>query len=145
VVDLPSAPADAPRPDTPEAQAAKRSILLVDDDPAVRRMIKALFGREGHAVEVARNPQHALELVGTRSYDLILADAQARAGEHLFVERLVEAQPGIKDRVLVATGEVPPAAEGALGRLGVRYVRKPFNLRDLRDEAARVWAAGALS
>jgi len=24
-------------------------------------------------------------------------------------------------------------------------VRKPFNLRDLRDEAARVWAAGALS
>ncbi len=26
-----------------------------------------------------------------------------------------------------------------------RYVRKPFNLRDLRDEAARVWAAGALS
>jgi len=25
------------------------------------------------------------------------------------------------------------------------YERKPFNLRDLRDEAARVWAAGALS
>jgi hypothetical protein len=30
-----------------------------------------------------------------------------------------------------------------LGRLGLRYVRKPFNLRDLRDEAARVWAAAA--
>jgi len=26
-----------------------------------------------------------------------------------------------------------------------RYVRKSLNLRDRRDEAARVWAAGALS
>jgi len=38
---------------------------------------------------------------------------------------------------------LPPAAEEALARLGLRYVRKPFNLRDLRDEAARVWAAAA--
>jgi len=123
----------------------KRSILLVDDDPAVRRMIKALFGSDGHTVEVARNPQHGLDLARTRSYDLILADAQARTHDHLFVEQLMESHPGLKDRVLVATGDVPPAAEQPLARLSLRYVRKPFNLRDLRDEAARVWAAGALS
>src|SRR5437667_164656 len=148
LVDLPPAPSDAARRDTgevPAPPAARRSILLVDDDPAVRRMVKALFGRDGHTVEVARNPQQALDLVRARAYDLILADAQARARDHLFVEQLVESQPGLKDRVLVATGDLPPAAEEALARLGLRYVRKPFNLRDLRDEAARVWAAGALS
>src|SRR6266571_348583 len=146
LVDLPPAPSDAARRDTgevPAPRAAKRSILLVDDDPAVRRMVKALFGRDGHTVEVARNPQQALDLVRARAYDLILADAQARARDHLFVEQLVESQPGLKDRVLVATGDLPPAAEEALARLGLRYVRKPFNLRDLRDEAARVWAAAA--
>jgi len=47
--------------------------------------------------------------------------------------------------VLVATGDLPPAAEEAVARLGLRYVRKPFNLRDPRDEAARMWTAGALS
>src|SRR5216117_2266199 len=148
LVDLPPAPSDAARRDTgevPAPPAAKRAILLVDDDPAVRRMVKALFGRDGHTVEVARNPQQALDLVRARAYDLILADAQARARDHLFVEQLVESHPGLKDRVLVATGDLPPAAEEALARLGLRYVRKPFNLRDLRDEAARVWAAGALS
>src|SRR2546422_11375048 len=93
-----------------------------------------------HTVEVARNPQQALDLVRTRPYDLILVDAQARAHDHLFVEQLVESQPGLKDRVLVATGDLPPAAEEELARLSLRYVRKPFNLRDLRDEAARVWA-----
>lgn len=156
LVDLPPAPAGAagvalhltPVPERalpPPAAAAKRAILLVDDDPAVRRMVKALFGREGHTVDVARNAQHALDLAGARDYDLILADAQVRARDHLFVTRLVETLPALKNRVLVATGDVRPGSDDALARLGLRYVRKPFNLRDLRDEAARVWAAGALS
>jgi len=96
-------------------------------------------------VDAASITQHALDLVRTRPYDLILADAQARAEDHLFVEQLVEAHPEIKDRVLVATGDLPAAVEEVLARLSLRYVRKPFNLRDLRDEAARVWAEGALS
>lgn len=151
LVDLPPAPADAPRRDTPEPAAAPppppapRTILLVDDDPAVRRMVKALFGREGHTVEVARSGQHALDLLRTRRYDLILADARAAARERLFVEQLVDAHPDARERLLVATGDVRAATDEALRRLGVRYVRKPFNLRDLRDTAARVWAAGAAS
>jgi DNA-binding NtrC family response regulator len=116
----------------------------VDEDPAVRRMVKALFGRDGHVVEVARSAQHGLDLAGLHSYDLILADAQALARERPFVEQLVEAHPDLKDRVVVATGEPRPASE-VVARLGLRYVRKPLNLRDLRDEAARVWAAATLS
>src|SRR3989475_4178386 len=41
---------------------------------------KALFGREGHTVEVARNPGQALDLARARTYDLILADG--RSEEH---------------------------------------------------------------
>jgi two-component system NtrC family sensor kinase len=151
LVDLPPAPADVsrrrtPPPDTtPATPTGKHTILLVDDDPAVRRMVKALFGPDGHTVEVARGPQHALDLARTRSYDLILADAQALARDGPFVERLVEAHPDLRDRILVATGDARPAAEDAVARLGLRYVRKPFNLRNLREEAARVWAAAALS
>jgi two-component system NtrC family sensor kinase len=152
-VDLPPAPADAPRPalraetagPAPALSAAKRTILLVDDDPAVRRMVKALFGRDGHAVEVARNPQHALELAQRGGFDLVIADARAAARGKLFVEELVARVPALRERTIVATGDVRPATEETLTRLGLRYVRKPFNLRDLRDEAARLWAAAALS
>src|SRR3989441_12348067 len=57
LVDLPPAPSDAARRDTGEAPvppAAKRSILLVADDPAVRRMVKARFGRACHALPPPR-------------------------------------------------------------------------------------------
>jgi len=139
-------PAAEPAATKRQSGEVKRTILLVDDDPAIRRVVEALFGREGHKVDVARDGAHALTLANQTSYDLIIADGRVagRGGGRLFVEELLERHPALKDRTLVATGDVRPTTEQALERLGLRYVRKPFNLRDLRDEAARVWAAGAV-
>jgi two-component system NtrC family sensor kinase len=156
-VDLPPAPADAVRPaltpvhGTPAVNAAstvKRTILLVDADPAVQRTIKALFARDGHDVEVAGDPQHALDLAQRGGFDLVITDARAMApGKRgtLLAEELVSRMPALRERIIVATGDVRPTTEETLARLGVRYVRKPFNLRDLRVEAARLWEATALS
>ena len=156
-VDLPPAPADAVRPSltpvhgTPAVTgppAVKRTILLVDADPAVQRTIKALFARDGHDVEVAGDPQHGLDLALRGGFDLVITDARAMApGKRgtLLAEELVSRVPALRDRIIVATGDVRPTTEETLARLGVRYVRKPFNLRDLRVEAARLWEATALS
>ena len=156
-VDLPPAPAGAPRPmltpvhgtPLPETPPTiKRTILLVDADPAVQRTIKALFARDGHDVEVAGDPQHALELAQRGSFDLVITDARAMApGKRgtMLAEELVTRLPALRERIIVATGDVRPSTEETLARLGVRYVRKPFNLRDLRVAAARLWEATALS
>src|SRR5712692_7872662 len=154
-VDLPPAPADALRAaKTPIPEPAnappfvKRTILLVDGDPAVQRTIKALFARDGHLVEVAGDPQHALDLAQRGGFDLVIADARAMApGKRgtLLAEESVTRIPTLRERMIVATGDVRPTTEETLARLGVRYVRKPFNLRDLRVEAARLWEATALS
>jgi CheY-like chemotaxis protein len=151
-VDFPPAAEAARDASMPEVAAipqtlapVRRTILLVDDDPAVGRLVKAFFGREGHAVEVARTGRHALDLVGTRAFDLVIADGRATTQKRLLVEELLDRHPQIKTRLVVATGDVRPSTEESLRRLGVRYLRKPFNLRLLRDEAARVWALPALS
>ncbi len=155
-VDLPPAPAEAlraaktPIPAEPANAPpfVKRTILLVDGDPAVQRTIKALFARDGHLVEVAGDPQHALDLAQRGGFDLVIADARAMApGKRgtLLAEELVTRIPTLRERMIVATGDVRPTTEETLARLGVRYVRKPFNLRDLRVEAARLWEATALS
>ena len=151
-IELPAAPAARRRPRRPPARCRRpcRRHSQTGDPPGGRRprgprLVQALFGREGHVVDVARNAKHALALVGERGYDLILADGQVSAKGRLFVEELADPHPGLKTRTLVASGDVLPTTEEALERLGLRYVRKPFNLRDLRDEAARLWAAATLS
>jgi CheY-like chemotaxis protein len=135
-------PSDAPAPSA--GTAAQRRILLVDDDAAVGRLVGALFGSEGHTVAVARNAQQALELVAQQAWDLVIADGRATTQGGLFVAELLERHPALRGRTLVATGDVRPGTEEALARLGVPYLRKPFNLRLLRDEAARLWATAAL-
>src|SRR5207237_876760 len=129
-VDLPPAPADAVRPAlTPvhgmplpnTAPAIERTILLVDADPAVQRTIKALFARDGHDVEVAGDPQHALDLAQRGGFDLVITDARAMApGKRgtLLAEELVTRMPALRDRIIVATGDGRPTTDETLAVLG---------------------------
>ena len=126
--------------DPPATTAAGpgRRILVVDDDPGVRRMVTALFSREGHAVDAVPDGQAGLRCVGEQAYDLIIADRRAAADGVPFLQALERARPGWAPRVIVSTADVrPEAGVPAEGRV----LRKPFKLRDLRAAAAAVWKA----
>jgi two-component system NtrC family sensor kinase len=147
VADLPAAarggvsPRDgdgAPRAH-PAAGAGHR-VLLVDGDPAVQRMISALFSSDGHQVDAARDGAHAVELLAQGSYDLVIADPRADVGGQMFAETLRARWPGLVSRAIFATADVRPETEDWLRRLGGRYVHKPVNARQLRREAAEVLA-----
>ncbi len=133
----------APAETTPPQEAAAPStrILVVDEDPAVHRLVSALFTPEGHVVEAVRSGEQGLRLLGQQQFDLIIADAMARAGAtELFVHALADARPESCRRLILGWGGngVPaePVADG-----GIRHVRKPFNLRDLHAAAGEILAS----
>lgn len=113
---------------------------MVDEDPAVHRLVSALFTPEGHVVEAVRSGEQGLRMLQERQFDLIIADAMARAGTtELFVDALAEACPDSSQRLIVGWGGngdlAEPIPDGAL-----RQVRKPFNLRDLHAMAGEILA-----
>lgn len=115
-----------------------RRILVVDEDPAVHRMLSALFTPEGYAVEAARSGEQGLKLARERNYDLIITDARLAAGtEELFAGALLDAFPQAHGRLVVACSceeELPlQLSPGTVHR-----VAKPFNLRDLRTVANQI-------
>ena len=116
---------------SPAAQPAHHRILVVDDDPAVHRLVSALFTSEGHMVEAVRSGEQALRMLRERHFDLVIADAMARAGAtRLFVHAVAADCPDACRRLILGCagpGDAEPAGEN-----GVRRLRKPFNLRDLR-------------
>jgi PAS domain S-box-containing protein len=125
-------------PTTENGYPSSRRILVVDEDPAVHRMLSALFTPDGFTVEVARTGEQGLRLACERNYDLIITDARVAAGaQELFAGALLDALPQARGRLVIAcSGEEelpPPLAQGP-----VRRVKKPFNLRDLRTIANEI-------
>jgi CheY-like chemotaxis protein len=126
--------------ETPKPLLAARRILVVDDDPAVHRVVSALFTPEGHVVEAVRSGAQGLRMLRERTFDLIVADALASvAPARLFVGALTTDRPEICDRLILGvSGNGEPPELGAHEQ--VRRLRKPFNLRDLHAVAAEVFA-----
>ncbi len=58
------------------APGGRRSLLLVEDNPDNRLLIKAYLKREPYDVDEAENGAEALEMFKEKSYDLVLMDVQ---------------------------------------------------------------------
>jgi two-component system, NtrC family, sensor kinase len=130
-------PAEAAATGT-ENGGSHRRILVVDEDPAVHRLIRALFAPDGHAVESVRSGEQALRLAQEGEYDMIIADVRMPVGsDEPFAHVLLHTCPHTRNRLVVASSgeeELPPP----FAEQPIRRVRKPFNLRDLRSVAKEI-------
>jgi len=127
-------PAPAARGEEPPSRHAR--VLVVDDDPAVHRLVSALFAPEGHVVDTVRSGEQALRLVEDSVYDVVIVDAHAASADgRLFAATLLKARPDWRDRLVVAShGRASePSATAA-----IHWVAKPLNVRDLRSVVARI-------
>lgn len=51
-----------------------KSILVVDDDDAIRQMVETLLKEEGYQIESAANGEEAMRLVRQKPFDLVVLD-----------------------------------------------------------------------
>jgi CheY-like chemotaxis protein len=120
-------------------KATTGRILVVDDDPAVHRLVSALFTPEGHTVETVRSGEQGLRLLLEREFDLIIADARITAGPtQLFVQALAASYPEGCSRLIVGSSSEMESVDGMVN--SYRKIRKPFNPRDLHMLAAEILA-----
>jgi two-component system response regulator HydG len=102
-------------------------ILIVDDEPAHRQMIRAVLDAEGYAIDEAADGKEALNCVRKRFYDLILSKMSG-------IEALKEIKlinPGIAVIVMTAYASVSTAV-GALKSGAYDYLTKPLDIDELK-------------
>jgi two-component system NtrC family sensor kinase len=136
----PSAAAPAPVEDPGAAVALPRyDILVVDEDPAIRRMISVLLGGPTQVVETASEAGAAIGLLEEREFDVVIADARApvSAGER-FADHLFRRWPDLKERSILLTADVRPETEAWLTSLACPYFIKPFRIGELKAATARI-------
>jgi two-component system response regulator AtoC len=106
-------------------------ILVVDDDEAIRSLLRDLLSANGHSVEAAQNIRDAAELLKTHEFELVLTDLMLPDGDGLEVLRMARARPYEPEVLLItAYGTIDSAVEAV--RAGAfDYLTKPISTQKL--------------
>jgi DNA-binding NtrC family response regulator len=111
--------------------------LLLDDDPALSRLMAALLARAGYAVETGKDGEEGWAALKVGQYDLLMTDNDMPRLTGLdLVKRLRNA--GISLPVIVVSGseEVRTVADDDTLHLAA-VMRKPFDPEDLITQVER--------
>jgi CheY-like chemotaxis protein len=131
----PNRPASAAASDEGPATDTRETILLVEDEPAVRQLFMLALTRAGYRVFEARNGQEALKMFDEHgdSIDLLLTDLRmpymggAELAQHLRARR--------KSLKLIAiSGYAGPTEH----ELDADFLAKPFSREDLLAKVREV-------
>jgi two-component system KDP operon response regulator KdpE len=132
-------------------QAQQARILVIDDEPQIRRFLDISLRAQGHAVRLAGTGREGLALLATQGADLVVLDLGLPDMDGHEVLRELRAWSGVP--VLVLSVRADEAGKVAALDAGANdYVTKPFGTPELmarirallRDAAGATQAAASV-
>jgi len=118
---------------TKKSVTVEGNVLVVDDDPRVREVLKDVISGEGYSVTTVESGERALEELDRRHYDLVFLDLMLPGISGVDVLSAIK-QKDKKAVVVIITGygDDPIALEAmSLGPLFL--IRKPFRTSDITE------------
>jgi len=113
-----------------------RKVLVVDDDPAVRKSFDRVLSSQGYAVITAENGEEALRKLNEEKYDLVYTDIRMPGMSGLEVAEEVKARKPWTP-VVIITGYGTDAAESRAKAAGITsFLHKPLS-PEMIEESAR--------
>ena len=115
----------------PRQQGRPRSILVVDDDPRVCRLLSRYLAREGFEVETAVDGRQMTQTLRERHFDLVILDLNLPGEDDgLSLARRLRANSAVS--IIMLTGKSDPVDKVVGLEIGADdYVTKPFERREL--------------
>ena len=110
----------------------QKRILVVDDEPNIRKVLRAHLRRAGYAVEEAEDGRAALTWLNEEPFDLVISDLKMPGLDGMsLLARCRDDYPGLPVILITAHGTVDSAVEAI--KLGARdYITKPFDHDELQ-------------
>ena len=127
------------------SETDKKTILVVDDEPEVRKLVGAMVGQFGYHVMTADSGEHALTLYKNHKepIDLLITDviAPGMSGPML-ADKLTELQPDLK--VLYISGyDNTHVVQKYVVEKGHALLTKPFTVEEMKSKVQEILSAAA--
>ena len=114
------------------------SVLVVDDEAAIRYSVSKTLQRVGYSVREAASGEDALDIIRGEPFDVVLTDIRMPPGLDgvELIRRIKDTDPDTIVILMTAYPSLPTAVEGL--RLGAHdYLIKPSSSQDIRQSVAR--------
>jgi two-component system, OmpR family, response regulator MprA len=105
-------------------------ILIIEDDPAILKVLQRGLAYEGYAVDIATDGRTGLNLAHDHHPDLVILDWMLPGMDGLEVCRRLRLQGGLPILMLTAKDTIQDRVQG-LDAGADDYIVKPFNLDEL--------------
>jgi two-component system response regulator ResD len=113
-----------------DGTTARATVLLVDDEPKIHRLVHQILEPEGFVVIDADDGQQALEMVESHQPDVVLLDVHMPRLDGMAACRRIRAVSEVPVVMVSAQGDDDAIARG-LDFGADDYVTKPFGAREL--------------
>jgi DNA-binding NtrC family response regulator len=113
-------------------------VLVIDDDPPVRRLVADILKIAGHTVTLASDGLEGAQLYREKPADVVLCDIVMRHSGLALIRILHEQYPDC--RIIAMSGVDPIRLEYARGSGAMCTLKKPFTPQELVDLIANVLA-----
>ena len=116
----------------------KRRVLVLDDDPAMQRLVRLLVKRAGFRVDVVGRGNAAIDAIQRQSYDAMLLDLMMPVeGGMTVIKHLRAHKPDLLRRVILLTSTPDSVLRTIAGDVS-GIVKKPFVADELIAAVERV-------
>jgi nitrogen regulation protein NR(I) len=120
-------------------------VLIVDDEPNLRKVLGAHLQREGYDVTMVGDGEAAVAAIDKGGVDVVVTDmVMPRLDGLSLLRQTVEAHPDLPVILITAHGTIDSAVE-ALKLGAFDYITKPFERDELRQVIAKAVRSRALS
>ncbi|GAC1433412.1 MAG: hypothetical protein NVSMB68_05920 [Thermoanaerobaculia bacterium] len=110
----------------------KTSILVVDDDAPIRKLLERVAMRAGFDVDCARDGFEALQMLQAKEYSIAIIDLMMpRVSGYELVQKISAMNP--RPVIIVATATTNADVAKIDDTLVRRIIRKPFDVRVVSD------------
>lgn len=122
-----------------EVSRARATVLLAEDDRALRRYLEVVLRRAGYEVLTAADGLEAMKALLTNPVDAVVTDAVMPhlSGQELC--RFLREHPKLKDLPVVLLSGEDSAARGGVAQADL-YLSKPVPAEQLAESLARLLA-----
>ena len=108
-----------------------RSVLIVDDEPVQAGILGDILALEGLEVAIQTDPEKALALAQTQSFDLLICDLKMPKMDGIeLLQRIRRVHPDLTVIITTAYGTIQTAVR-AMREGAFDYIMKPFSKEEL--------------